>query len=188
MTDTTHPRRDATTAVHRRRRTASLVETLYDELRQLARARMSRLGPGQTLEPTALVHEAFERLSRSQNTSWNSKGHFFGAAARAMRNILVESARQKGSLKRGGNHVRVDLLLTLPDSQHTVTPAGLLTLHDALEALQSEFPRRAEVVMLHYFAGLTMNEIADVLEVSEVTVRRYMRFARAWLAARARGP
>ena len=178
--------RDATTAVHRRRRTGSLVETLYDELRQLARARMSRLGPGQTLQPTALVHEVFERLSRSQNTSWDSKAHFFAAAARAMRNVLVDHARHRSTLKRGGDLVRVDLTLTLPDSRQTVTAAGLLTLHDALEALQKEFPRRAEVVLLHYFAGLTMHEIADMLQVSEVTVRRSLRFARAWLAARAR--
>lgn len=160
--------------------TARLITALYDELRALARARMKRY-PDHTLQPTALVHEAYLRLRTRDDLRWNSKGHFFGAAAQAMRNVMVDHLRRKGALRRGGDRTRVDFTVTLVDGDKTLSADEILSLHQVLERLQAEHPDSAEVVQLHYFAGLTQPQIADVKNISLATVERYMRFARAWL-------
>jgi RNA polymerase sigma factor (TIGR02999 family) len=117
-----------------------LLQTLYQELRALAHARMRRLAPGQTLQTTALVHEAYLRLMRNPDARWNGKRHFFGAAAMAMRDILVESVRHKAALMRGGDHVRVDISLSLVANASPLGPEEVLSLHQALEAMQAPFP------------------------------------------------
>lgn len=157
------------------------MQALYDELRRLARARMYRLAPGQTLQPTEIVHEAYLRLMKGQEQQWNSRGHFFGAAARAMRNVLVEHARQKNSLKRGGDRQRVNLDITLPGHEHSVSAEELLSLHAALQRMQAQFPAHVEIVLLLYFGGMTTRQVAEVMDMSESTVERRWRFARAWL-------
>jgi RNA polymerase sigma factor (TIGR02999 family) len=156
-----------------------LLPLVYDELRRLARARMSRTPPGATIQPTALVHEAYMRLVGDTDPGWNGRGHFFGAAARAMRNILVEHARKKGSLKRGGDRKRVEL----NDGEFAIeTPSeDILALDEALKDLEQADPRKARVVMLHYFAGLTLKETAEAIGVSLPTVEREWRFTRALL-------
>ncbi|MCG8418166.1 MAG: ECF-type sigma factor [Proteobacteria bacterium] len=157
-----------------------LVEHLYDELRKLARARMAHLRSGHTLQPTALVNEAYLRLVKRRNSGWKGRAHFFGAAARAMRDILVEHARMKAAQKRGGDQVRVDITVTLAGDM-TVSAEELLTLHNVLDKMQHAHPRKAELVLLRYFAGLPMEEIAEVMAVSKRTLEREWRFARAWL-------
>lgn len=171
-----------------------LSRSLYGELRRLARARMRRLRPGQTLQPTDLVHEAYIRLVQKQKQPWSSRGHFFGAAAQAMRDILVEHLRRKGAHKRGGDRNRVsgDVLDWLSGDDvevrlggnRTVASAELLTLHDALYELARELPEHARLVQLRYFTGLTMAEIAAIQHTSKSTVERRWRFARAWLQSR----
>jgi RNA polymerase sigma factor (TIGR02999 family) len=159
-----------------------LLPFVYDELRQLAAQRLSHEKPGQTLAATALVHEAYLRLVGDNGSQpWNSRGHFFAAAAEAMRRILVESARRKASLKRGANFRRVDLdsACLVADSQSE----DLLALDQALIKLASFDPAKAELVKLRYFAGLTMAEAANALGVSLATAERYWTFARAWLHA-----
>ena len=160
---------------------ADLVPFLYGELRQLAGALMKRAPPGQTLQATALVHEAYVRLVGS-DTEWEGRRHFFGAAAQAMREILIQEARRKATLKRGGDRQRVDLdsralamALTRDDG------FDLLALDEALQRLELDDPRAARVVMLRYFAGLTVPETAEALGVSTGTVERDWRFARASL-------
>ena len=147
-----------------------LLPLVYDELRKLAGARMAKTPPGNTLQPTALVHEAYLRLIGDESASWNSRGHFFAAAAQAMRQILVDQARRKASVKHGGAHRRVDL-----------GEADILELDAALTELQRTDERKAKVVMLRYFAGLTNEQAAAALEVSAPTVEREWRFARALL-------
>jgi RNA polymerase sigma factor (TIGR02999 family) len=163
---------------------SDLVPFVYNELRKLARVRMSRLRPGQTLQPTDLVHEVYVRLMKKGELRWNSRGHFFGAAAQAMRQVLVEHARNKLALKRGGDRARVDMTVTLVDDTTTRSHAELLALHEALEQLQADHPRRAEIVHLRYFAGLTVEEIAEMMNVTTRTVERDWKFARAWLETR----
>ena len=157
-----------------------LLPLVYEELRKLAAAKMAQERPGQTLQATALVHEAWLRLvGREQPISWNSRGHFFGAAAEAMRRILVDRARQKARVRHGGQLERVDLEhvnLATEDSDETV-----LAIHEALEALARESPQKAEIVKLHYFTGLEYAEIAQALRISLPTVERYWAFARSWL-------
>jgi RNA polymerase sigma factor (TIGR02999 family) len=159
-----------------------LLPLVYNELRKLAVARLAREKPGQTLQATALVHEAFVRLVGNENLpAWNSRGHFFAAAAEAMRRILVEQARRKSRLKHGGGLNRVDL-----DSACAVSEAwsnDLLALDEALSKLAHEEPAKAELVKLRYFAGLTMPESAAALGISLATAERYWTFARAWLYA-----
>ncbi|HEX2475393.1 MAG TPA: ECF-type sigma factor [Lacipirellulaceae bacterium] len=159
-----------------------LLPLVYNELRKLAAARLAHEKPGQTLQPTALVHEAFVRLVGNENLpAWNSRGHFFAAAAEAMRRILVEQARRKSRLKHGGGLNRVDL-----DSACAVSEArteDLLALDEALSKLADEEPAKAELVKLRYFAGLTMPESAAALGISLATAERYWTFARAWLYA-----
>lgn len=154
-----------------------LIPLVYDELRALARARLSALPPGQTLGPTALVHEAYLRLTAGVDPKWDHRGHFFGAAARAMRDILVEQARRKGALKRGGDRQRVEAEIAEPES----SSSDLLAVHEALERLEHDDPRKGRLVELRYFAGFSSEETAEILGVSVRTVEREWRYARAWL-------
>lgn len=164
-----------------------LLPLLYRELRQLAVARMARLGVGQTLQPTALVHEVFLRLA-GKDADWDGRRHFFFAAARAMRDILVEQARAKSGPRRGGDRERqslesvADVAAPDPDLSHDV-----LAVHEALAELEKLDPDKARLVLLRYFAGLTMAEVAEVTGESERTLHRHWRFARAWLQDRLAG-
>ena len=159
---------------------AELLPILYGELRRLAATLTARLAPGQTLQPTALVHEAYLRLVRDEESGWQGRRHFFGAAAQAMRQILIEQARHKASLKYGGKAQRVELAEGLAWIE---PPADdLLALDEALRRLQAEDPRLAEVVQLRYFTGLSVEETAGVVGASVRTVKRDWRYARAWLA------
>jgi len=159
-----------------------LLPLLYDELKKLAAHRLAQERPGQTLQPTALVHEAYVRLVDNEGSQhWNSRGHFFAAAAEAMRRILVEQARHKGRLKRGGERQRVDL-----DSACAVSEppsVDLLALDEALSKLTADEPAIAELVKLRFFAGLTMPEAAAALGISLATAERHWTFARTWLYA-----
>ena len=159
-----------------------LLPLVYDELRKLAAQRLAQERPGQTLQATALVHEAYLRLVDPDGAArWNSRGHFFAAAAEAMRRILVENARRKRRLKRGGDRRRIDLdqLRPVADS----APDDLLALDEALTRLAARDPRRAELVKLRFFAGLTMPEAARALGLSLATAERHWTFARTWLYA-----
>jgi RNA polymerase sigma factor (TIGR02999 family) len=156
-----------------------LLPVVYAELRRLAAALASRLPPGQTLQPTALVHEAYLRLVGDRDPGWNGRRHFFAAAARAMRDILVDQARRKASHKHGGQGRRLELAegMTFIDP-----PADdLLALDEAIQKLQAQKSHLAEIVMLRYFTGLSVEETASVLGQSVRTVYRDWRFARAWL-------
>jgi RNA polymerase sigma factor (TIGR02999 family) len=159
-----------------------LLPLVYEELRKLAAQRLAREKPGQTLGATALVHEAYLRLvDVKQAQAWNSRGHFFAAAAEAMRRILVENARRKGRLKHGGRRRAVDL-----ESGCLVSAApslDLLALDEALIRLAEIEPTKAELVKLRFFAGLTMPEAAAALNISLATAERYWTFAKAWLYA-----
>jgi RNA polymerase sigma factor (TIGR02999 family) len=161
---------------------AELLPEVYAELRRLAAALTGRLQPGQTLQPTALVHEAYLRLVRNQDPGWEGRRHFFGAAAQAMREILIEQARRKDSLKRGGGAQRVEL----SEGLALIEPPAddLLALDEAIQLLQAERPQLAEIVMLRYYTGLSVEETAGVVGRSVSTVVREWRFARAWLAGR----
>jgi RNA polymerase sigma factor (TIGR02999 family) len=157
-----------------------LLPLVYHELRKLAAKKLAREKPGQTLEATALVHEAYLRLVDVDKTQcWNSRGHFFAAAAEAMRRILVENARRKGSRKRGGARARETLdeeNLVAPES-----PANLLELDEALSQLSVADPQAAELVKLRYFVGLTVKQAAEVLAISPRSADFLWAFARAWL-------
>jgi RNA polymerase sigma factor (TIGR02999 family) len=168
------------------RAAAELLPLVYDELRKLAAQKLAREDPGQTLQATALVHDAYLRLVGTDDPGWNSRGHFFAAAAEAMRRILVETARRKGRLRHGGNATRVDVeLATLPTR---MAARELVALNDALEELERQDPRKARLVTLRYFGGMTLEQAAEVLGVSRVTAHRDWTFARAWLRDRiARG-
>jgi RNA polymerase sigma factor (TIGR02999 family) len=157
-----------------------LLPLVYDELRKLAAQRLAHEKPGQTLGATALVHEAYLRLvDTEQELPWNSRGHFFGAAAEAMRRILINRARDKARLKRGGGRKRVDLdKLTVADQ---ADDDDLLALDDALERLARENPACAELVKMRFFAGLTLEEAAASLGLARRTADRTWAFARAWL-------
>lgn len=158
----------------------ALLPLVYDQLRSLARARVARLPPGSTMNATALVHEAYLRLARDKDRQWDGKGHFFAAAARAMRNILVDQARRKKSLKRGGSGAQ-RMELDEIDLAIAPVPEDIEALDEALTRLEQSDPRKAQVVMLHYFAGLTMEETAEALNLSVPTVQRDWRFTRALL-------
>ena len=156
-----------------------LLPLVYEELRKLASARMARETAGQTLQPTALVHEAWLRLVKDEERNWRNRSYFFAAAAEAMRRILVENARRKSRLKHGGGQERlnveeIELPEAGPDEQ-------LLLIDDALEQLEQENPERARVVVLKYFSGLTNEEVAETLGIGERTVRRHWVCAKEWL-------
>jgi RNA polymerase sigma factor (TIGR02999 family) len=160
-----------------------LLPLVYDELRKLAAAKLAREKPGQTLGATALVHEAYLRLvDVDQAQRWNSRGHFFAAAAEAMRRILIEKARRRGRLKRGGDRERLDLD-ALQFSVEQV-PDDLLALDEALTELSRQHPQKAELVKLRYFAGLSVTEAAEVLGIASSTADRHWTYARAWLYRR----
>lgn len=159
-----------------------ILPVVYDELRRLAASLSARLPPGQTLQPTALVHEAYLRLVRAEDPGWEGRRHFFGAAARAMRDILIEQARRKAAQKHGGETQRVDLT---EDLALVVPPADeLLAVDEAIQSLHAEKPYLAEITMLRFYAGLSVDETAAVLDTSASTLAREWRFARAWLARR----
>jgi RNA polymerase sigma factor (TIGR02999 family) len=163
-----------------------LLPLVYEELRKLAAQRLAHEAPGQTLQPTALVHEAYLRLVNvEQAQHWNSRGHFFAAAAEAMRRILVETARRKKRGKHGGGRERVEIeLASLPTR---MSSDELLALDDALEQLQRHDPVKARLVTLRYFGGLTIEQASEVLQISRVTAHRYWTYARAWLHQRMAG-
>jgi RNA polymerase sigma factor (TIGR02999 family) len=156
-----------------------LLPLVYEELRRLATHKMALEAPGHTLQPTALVHEAWLRLVGAPVQDWHSRGHFFMAAAQAMRRILIERARQKSRLKRGGDQQRVPLEeLELADHADSET---LLLVEEALQRLAKEDPVKARLVELRFFTGLSNEEAARVLDVSAPTAKRYWAYARAWL-------
>jgi RNA polymerase sigma factor (TIGR02999 family) len=160
--------------------TDELLPLLYDELRRLAARRLAEEKPGQTLQATALVHEAYVRLlGGPSNQHWNGRGHFFAAAAEAMRRILVEKARRKNRLRHGGELRRVDFDSALLISEEA--DENLVALDEALTRLAGEDPQAVEVVKLRYFAGLTIDETAMALGISVRTVNRHWAYARAWL-------
>jgi RNA polymerase sigma factor (TIGR02999 family) len=164
---------------------AALLPLVYNELRRLARSRLEGTPPGNTLQPTALVHEAYMKLVGEQDPGWNGRHHFFGAAAQAMREIIVDHARRKGAVKHGGAVAHVDV--EFADVSFERSPADILALDQALQRLEKEDPRKAQLVMLRCFAGLTLEESAAALEVSESTVERDWRYIRAWLQAEMSG-
>jgi RNA polymerase sigma factor (TIGR02999 family) len=158
-----------------------LLPLVYDELRKLAAHRLAQEKPGQTLQATALVHEAYLRLvgGGAASSGWGSRGHFFGAAAEAMRRILVENARRKRAVKHAGDRARVSLEgLDLADE---APPEQMLALDEALTRLAAEDPQKAELVKLRFFAGLSIEATAQALAISPATAKRWWNFARAWL-------
>jgi len=161
-----------------------LLPLIYDELRRVAAHKLSLLPPGQTLQATALVHEAYLRLIGGQKEKWENRRHFFAAAAEAMRHILIDRARRRLRVRHGGESERTDL-----DIIDVTAPAKdevLLQLNEALDELQSLSPERAEIVKLRFFAGFSEAEIAETLKVSERSVQRQWSYAKAWLFERIR--
>jgi RNA polymerase sigma factor (TIGR02999 family) len=160
-----------------------LLPLVYDELRKLAAQRLAQEKPGHTLQATALVHEAYIRLVDVEKVQpWDSRGHFFAAAAEAMRRILVERARRQASYKRGGGCERVALADVAEDSNGD--QVDLLALNDALTELELQHPQKAQIVKLRFFAGSTLEETAQLLGISRATTQRHWAFARAWLFGR----
>ena len=159
-----------------------LLAAVYDQLHGLARARMAHLPPGQTLQPTALVHEAYLRITDKSDVNWGGRRHFFFAAARAMRDVLVEQARRKAGPARGGGRRRQEL----DEACAVVEPPAddVLAVHEALEELEKQDPLKAQIVLLRYFSGLTTAETAEVLGMAERTLDRQWRYVRAWLLRR----
>ena len=156
-----------------------LLPLVYEELRKLAAAKMARENPGQTLQATALVHEAWLRLGGNEQPAWQNRGHFFTAAAEAMRRILIDNARRKSYLRHGGGKERVnldglDLAAVMDDEQ-------LLGLNEALDQLAEHDAQKAQLVKLRFFSGLTNEQVAQLLGISEPTVKRHWAYARAWL-------
>ncbi len=162
------------------RASEQLLPLVYDELRKLASARIARENPGQTLQATALVHEAYLRLvDGEQAQGWNSRGHFFGAAAEAMRRILIDRARKKLRPKHGGDRRRLDLVGAFPASE--AMPDELLAIDEALEELERQHPRKAHLVKLRHYAGCSLQQAADAMGISPATAKRHWSFARAFL-------
>ena len=161
--------------------TDELLPLVYEELRLLAAQKLSQERPGQTLQATALVHEAYLRLVGSEDQSWDNKGHYFKAAAEAMRRILIENARRKSSVKHGGDRKKIDLneaVLVLGDRVPSET---MIALDEALEKLSRRDKIKADVVRLRYFAGLTSKQAAEILKISPTAAKRYWIYSRAWL-------
>jgi RNA polymerase sigma factor (TIGR02999 family) len=166
--------------------TERLLDLLYHELRRLATSKMAHEPPGQTLQPTALVHEAWLRLVASNNPKFENRAHFFSAAAEVMRRILIDTARRKLTRRHGGGFERVDvdaLELAAPDADQQ-----LLAVHEVLDRFASQHPAQAEVVKLRYFVGMTNEETAQILGVSVSTVKNYWTFARSWIFHEVRSP
>jgi len=162
-----------------------LLPLVYGELRRLAAAKMARETAGQTLQPTALVHEAWLRLVGVDSPCFNGRAHFFGAAAEAMRRILIERARRKAARRHGGGQERVEI-----DEVEVAAPIAddeLLAVNDALDKLAELQPQKAELVKLRFFAGLTIEQAADLLGISEPTAKRWWAYARAWLYEECKG-
>ena len=158
-----------------------LLPLVYGELRRLAAHKMASEAAGQTLQPTALVHEAWLRLGGDSQPAWKNSAHFFGAAAEAMRRILIDRARSKAREKRGGQLLRVDMdqvTIAIQDADETV-----LAVHEALDKLAAQDPLKATIVNLRYFVGMNHQEIATALGLAEPTIRRHWAFARSWLYA-----
>jgi len=162
-----------------RQAAADLMPLLYSELRSLGRALIRRQAPGQTLQATALVHEAYAKLVGNADPGWEGRGHFFGAAARAMREILVDQARRRAAAKRGGNLKRKDLESSDLPIESPVE--NILALDEALKKLEALDAEKGQIVTLRFFAGLTMDEIAHELNTSKSSVERQWRYIRAWL-------
>jgi RNA polymerase sigma factor (TIGR02999 family) len=161
------------------RAASELLPLVYDELRRLAAAKMARESPNQTLQPTALVHEAYLRLVGDEDLHWNGRAHFFGAAAEAMRRILIENARRKRAVRHGGDQGRTDL-----DGIEIATAVSddeLLTVHEVLEKFAARDRQKAELVKLRYFVGHTTEEAAEILGISVPTADRWWNYSRAWL-------
>ena len=155
-----------------------LLPLVYDELRKLARARLAKEKPSQTLQATALVHEAYVRLVGKEAVEWNSRGHFFGAAAEAMRRILIEQARKRQTEKHGGALRRIELSTELTEPTRD---DKLIQLDQALTKLEADDAIKAKLVKLRFFAGLTMREVAEALDISTSTADRYWVYSRAWI-------
>jgi RNA polymerase sigma factor (TIGR02999 family) len=158
-----------------------LFPLVYQELRQLAAQRLRKELPGQTLQATALVHEAYLRLIGAENQNWNGRGHFFAAAAEAMRRILIENARRKRALKHGGGRKRVDFDEAVPTKDNDSSSDSLIALDEALEKFSKKDKVKADLVKLRYFAGLTSEQAAEVLGISHNTADQYWTYARVWL-------
>jgi RNA polymerase sigma factor (TIGR02999 family) len=158
-----------------------LLPLVYEELRKLAAYKMANESPDQTLQPTALVHEAWLRLTGRENVQWNGRAHFFAAAAEAMRRILIDNARRKHALRHGGGQQRVDILEQ--DIAASADDEQLLAINEALDKLAAQDKQKAELVKLRFFVGLTIEEAADILGISVATAKRYWIYARAWLHA-----
>ena len=158
-----------------------LLPLLYQELRILAAQKLSKEPPGQTYQPTALVHEAYLRLIGPEPHNWDNRGHFFAAAAEAMRRILIENARRKQTLKHGGNHQRVTLRDSFISVDGTVSLCDLLSLNEAIVKFEQKDPQKAKLVKLRFFAGLTSEQAAQSLGISHATAKRYWAYARSWL-------
>jgi len=156
-----------------------LLPLVYNELRKLAASRMANEAAGQTLQATALVHEAWLRLVHNNAQSWENRAHFFGAAAEAMRRILVENARRKSRLKRGAGQARLDIEGL--DLEATTPDDKVLLMDEALELLKAEDPEKERIVVLKFFGGLTNHEVAENMGVTERTVERQWAYAKAWL-------
>ena len=156
-----------------------LLPIVYAELRRLAAHKMANQASGHTLQPTALVHQAWLRLTGNEDVKWDGRAHFFGAAAEAMRRILIDNARRKRAQRHGGGQQRVDLEET--DLLAPTADDELLAVNDALDRFAAVDAKKAELVKLRYFAGLTLEEAASALGISEPTVKRWWTFARAWL-------
>lgn len=158
-----------------------LLPLVYEELRRLAARKMGRENPGQTLQATALVHEAWLRLGGDAQPRWKNRTHFYAAAAEAMRRILIDNARRKQAARHGGQVERVELDLDHLELAGGMDDGQLLALHEALDALAAHDAVKAELVKLRFFAGLTLAEAAEALDLSEPTAKRYWAYARAWL-------
>ncbi|HLP77318.1 MAG TPA: ECF-type sigma factor [Candidatus Paceibacterota bacterium] len=161
-----------------------LLRRVYEELRSLAAAYMARESPGHTLQPTALVHEAWLRMVDGTELKWKGRAYFFASAARAMRRILVEHARRKSAVKHGGALQRVDIEGV--ELAQTTRDEKILLMEEALAELEKEFPERAQVVVLKYFGGLTNLEVAETLNIGERTVNRHWLCAKTWLSQKIR--
>lgn len=170
------------------RATDELLPLVYEELRLLAAQKLSHEPPGQTLQATALVHEAYLRLVGEDRQSWDGRGHFFAAAAEAMRRILVDSARRKKTQRKGGDRERVDLAASEAAAAEELRCDDLLALDQAIERLSRKDEMKANVVKLRYFAGLTIEQTACSLGISPATAKRYWMYARAWLIREMGGP